>query len=1103
MKTQLLRLGVLSILVSIAFLIPLSFSALAQDKNPGTPTPTAGKGATPTPTLPKKALPSQQPEGVNIPSAVDYRTSSLNARGTHPGENSTFILIIANKGNTTGAASEAHITIPANVTYVPGSAQVQGGGALQVIGKSINWNGAVASSASITITYHVILPNVIGQAVDTVATVFDPGLPAAITLENSLVIQAPVGGPDAYGYTYQDNLAAGSGVTFNWIPTTTLSTKVNMGPSPVDDEVSAALPIGFTFRFYKNTYTDLYVNSNGLVMFGPGNATNVDNTPEPIPTPGSTDNYASCFWADLYMLNDSQGVWIETFGAAPNRYTVITFRAAYFADMQAAPDLFQMILYETTNRVKCQYAQTSGPVYGSGEQSQIGMENDDGTAGLSYYFSFDYKKVFIGPLQDNLAILFTPGPASLPVFVTSTLNASANTHPGDVATYTLRVRNSGTAPSTITTVSDPIPPGATYVSGSANVQGGGILTANSSGVNWSGTVATSSTVTITYQVQLPVTLGSLLVNTATISDPQASAPVKVTSKDLTVMPAPTGGPDSFGYTYQDSYAGVTYNWVPTTTNSKKIDFGVLPADDVVTGTIPIGFPFRFYSGVYTDFYVSSNGLVGFGAGSDHNINLPIPTAGDGADNFAACFWYDLYIRNASQGVWVETSGTPPNRQTVITFLAQYFIAVSDPTVPPSLFQMILYEGSNQIKCQYAQMSGSIEGSGGTGATVGLENLDGTSGIQYFFRPAYSQPIPGPLEDNLAVLFTPGPEGPAFTASSKSVSESMHPGQTASYTVVIKNDASVPSSISTLSDPIPPGTSYLPGSAKVVGGGLLVATSSTVNWQGTIAASHSTTITFDVHLNAPTGLITNTATIADPHGFIPVQKTALTPIQPTRGFGVGSSSYRYRDSFDTGVSYSWVPTTTSSTKLVITQGDNDDGFGSVPLGFTFSFFDHPYSSVLVSTNGLVMFNQAGSLESKNLPIPLPGIVDNFATCFWDDQSINNPTQGIWSQTFGSAPDRYTVITFLLQDVNALSSPPYLYQMILFEDGGMIKCQYAQMSGSVNGDGRSATIGLEDRYGVNGVQYFFDRQQPPIIGPVIDGLAIEFVKSIRSFLPLQRR
>jgi hypothetical protein len=37
----------------------------------------------------------------------------------------------------------------------------------------------------------------------------------------------------------------------------------------------------------------------------------------------------------------------------------------------------------------------------------------------------------------------------------------------------------------------------------------------------------------------------------------------------------------------------------------------------------------------------------------------------------------------------------------------------------------------------------------------------------------------------------------------------------------------------------------------------------------------------------------------------------------------------------------------------------------------------------------------------------------------------------------------------------------------------------------------------------VEYFFNRQQPPIIGPVVDGLAIEFEKSTRLFLPFLRR
>jgi uncharacterized repeat protein (TIGR01451 family) len=1100
MKTRHLYLGVLAVFIVMALIVLFSISALAQDKP--TATPTAGKGPIPTTTFPQK--PPQQPENPSTINGVDYSTSSFTARGTHPGENSTYTLIVANTGSKTGAATDVNVAIPSNANYVSGSAQVQGGGVLSAHYKAIQWLGSISSGTSITITFHVDLPTTIGTSVSAKATIFDPGLPAIMTLANSLTVQAPAGGPDAFGYTYQDSLAQSSGVTFNWIPTTTLSTKLNFKVLPADDVVTGTIPIGFHFKLYKNVYKEMYINTNGLVMFGAGNATNTDNTPKPIPTPGQTDNFASCFWSDLYILDSSQGVWVQTFGTAPNRYTVITFRAAYFAAPDASPSLFQMILYETTNHIKCQYASTGGPFYASGGQSAIGLENDDGSVGISYFYSLDYKRVVIGPLENNLAIEFTPGASPVPVFVTSSIAASANVHPGDVATYTLRIRNSGSAPGLSTTLTDPIPAGAAYVNGSAKVLGGGTLTANSSAVNWSGSVSVSSTVTVTYRVKLPTSLGSVLVNTATIADPQAVAPYVMKNSDLRVLPAPTGGPDAFGYTYKDSYAsggGVTYSWIPTTTSSTKLNFGILPADDVFTGTIPIGFPFRFYSGVYNNFYVSSNGLVSFGAGHDNNINTPIPNPGDGVNNFAACFWGDLYIQDASQGVWVETTGSAPNRETVITFRAQYFITAGDKSVPPSLFQMILYESSNQIKCQYADMRGPLVASGGAGATVGLENADGTAGIQYFYQLTYTNnPLHGPLEKDLAILFTPGPQVPVFTASTKSVTKNMHPSQTVTYTIGIVNNSAAPSSISTLTDPIPAGTTYLPGSAKVVGGGLLNATSSHVNWQGTLAPSYQVTVTFDAKLSAPSGLITNTATIDDPQAVLPVAKTALTPVQPAESFGVGQPLYAYRDSFAPGVSYSWVPTTTASTKMTVTQGDNDDGYGSVPLGFTFSFFDRPYTTTLVSTNGLVMFNGRGSTDYRNEPIPTPGTVDNYASCFWDDQIISDTVkQGIWSEAFGSAPNRYTVITFVLQDANAKVTQPYRYQMILYE-GGRIKCQYAQMSTSIYGDGRSATIGLEDRYGISGVQYFTDRLNPPFIGPVQDGLAIEFKRISAIFLPV---
>lgn len=1106
MKSRFLRIYILAMLAGIAILISLSRPALAQDKQPGSPQPAGVKGPTPTPASQEKPLPPDRSQAPQIVPGVDYSTSALNARGTHPGEHSLYTLAIANRGSITGAATEAHIQLPANAPYVPGSAQVQGGGTLTVSGSAIDWTGMVASGTSITLTYHVILPGAVGEVVTTTATVFDPGLPAVLSLENTLTTQAPTGGPDAFGYAYKDSLAPGSGVTFSWIPTSSLTSTVDLGSYPVDDRHSSALPIGFSFRFYKNTYTDLYINSNGLVMFGAGNAANDDNTPEPIPYPGSTDNYASCFWSDLYMLDSSQGAWIETFGAAPNRYMVITFQAAYFNDIHATPALFQMILYETSNRIKCQYAHTRGPFYGSGGQAQIGMENNDGSAGLSYFFSLDYDHVVIGPLEDSLAIEFTPGPAMLPVFSNSSVVASANVHPGDVATYTLQIRNTGTGPSSVTTVTDPIPADTDYVPGSAAVQGGGILNANASHVNWSGTINAGSAVTITYQVQLTTLLDSLIVNTVTIADPQAAVPVTIINKDLRVLPPPTGGPDAFGYTYADTYSGgsVTYSWVPTTT-ATKVNFGTVIVDDMFTGTIPIGFPFRFYAGTYTDFYVSSNGLVSFGAGYAENTNLPIPTAptiDHKAVNYASCFWNDLYIQNASQGVWVETTGSAPNRKMVITFRTQYFVSSNDPTVPPSLFQMILYEGSNRIQCQYADMEGSLMGSGGGGATVGLENADGTSGIQYFYLylPTYKFPLAhGPLENHLAILFTPGAQVPVFTASSKLVSPQMHPGETVTYTVAITNNAGVPSSLSTLSDPIPAGTTYVPGSATVAGGGLLNATSTNVGWQGTVASAHVVTVTFNVVLNAPFGPITNTATIDDPFAVFPVERSALTPVQPAQGFGTGSPGYFYQDSYAPGVSYNWVPTTTNSTMLSITVGTNNDGYGSLPLGFAFPFFDRSYSSVQISTNGLVMFNDAGTVNYLNQPIPTPGIVDNYATCFWDDQAVKGAGQGIWLETFGSAPDRYAVITFVLTDTNPLAKEPYEYQMILYENDGAIKCQYANMSGSVNGDGRSATIGLEDRFGTSGVQYFYNRSQPPLIGPVEDGLAIVFKKFIRIYLP----
>jgi hypothetical protein len=97
-------------------------------------------------------------------------------------------------------------------------------------------------------------------------------------------------------------------------------------------------------------------------------------------------------------------------------------------------------------------------------------------------------------------------------------------------------------------------------------------------------------------------------------------------------------------------------------------------------------------------------------------------------------------------------------------------------------------------------------------------------------------------------------------------------------------------------------------------------------------------------------------------------------------------------------------------------------------------------------------------------------------------------------------RLTAITFVLSDTTGAATQPYDYQMILYEGSDLIKCQYNDMSGSINGDGRHATIGVENKWGDSGVQYFFGPGNYPYYGPIENGLAILFEPAKNVYLPV---
>ena len=145
--------------------------------------------------------------------------------------------------------------------------------------------------------------------------------------------------------------------------------------------------------------------------------------------------------------------------------------------------------------------------------------------------------------------------------------------------------------------------------------------------------------------------------------------------------------------------------IPVSTNSYEvtnINFNplsisgtpIILSDDDVQGPFPLGFTFDFYGNSYTNFYVGSNGWIGFSAGQPTSyITSPIPNVTAPRDCIMLS-WEDLNPSSGGQ-VLYQTIGTAPNRKMVLTFdNIPYFGSTATGSLSS---QVVLFEGSNLIE----------------------------------------------------------------------------------------------------------------------------------------------------------------------------------------------------------------------------------------------------------------------------------------------------------------------------------------------------------------------------------------------------------------------
>jgi hypothetical protein len=395
-----------------------------------------------------------------------------------------------------------------------------------VAGNSVRWslpNLLFMDSREFLLYVQVPSATTIGTHLPVTLTLTSAG-PELNPADNTAVAEVaaipPPGGPDDFGYTWDDT------VPFNWIDAKALG--VNSGLYG-GDVYTGPINIGFTFRFYENNYTQLYFSTKGLVSFGQGGwwFSNIA-----IPNPAIPNNIIVAFWDDLGMYKGNRpdaGIYIYQGGTAPNRYFVVEwFRADQYSGSgesgSGSYDLtFEVILYENGNIVM-QYLNLSGYL----QSATVGIEDDWGVTGLQYLYNAP-------GLNNNEAVHFYR-PAPMARVKVYPLYQGRFTHAGATETFQVSIRNNGElGADTYDLTASSIWPVSLYTADGVTP----LTDTDSDGVVDTDSVAQGSTITITVKVQTPPTahVGDNNVATVTVRSSLDTAKSR-TSTLQTAIPAP-------------------------------------------------------------------------------------------------------------------------------------------------------------------------------------------------------------------------------------------------------------------------------------------------------------------------------------------------------------------------------------------------------------------------------------------------------------------------------------------------------------------------------------------------------------------------------------
>ncbi len=332
------------------------------------------------------------------------------------------------------------------------------------------------------------------------------------------------GGPDEFGYTWDDT------VPLNWIDATS-GTDTGMSGSS-DGKKVGPIALPFSFKYYENTYTSLYIAASGYLAFTDEGAwfsqfrVPSSDRPNNVVVP-----YVNYF--NLASSGPANRVYYMSGGTAPNRYFVVEW---YQVVSGNSTFTYEVILYEN-GTIDFQY-QTMNYDYGW-LCGSAGIEDATGEIGLNYV-------AFCNKAPSNKAVRFQRPALSARVKV-QPLYQSRFTRAEDIESFLINIRNTGELGADtfdLTTASS----WATSLFAADGITP--IVDSDGDGVVDTGLMAESSSITIIVKIQTPAVVNAGDTNLAHITVRSSLDSSKSKAVTLqTAIPAP------FAQIYQDTNDG--------------------------------------------------------------------------------------------------------------------------------------------------------------------------------------------------------------------------------------------------------------------------------------------------------------------------------------------------------------------------------------------------------------------------------------------------------------------------------------------------------------------------------------------------------------------